>query len=313
MFSTAGELESHELSALEGVLRVCRTELVLLDACAPRAHIQSHVVDGALLGRLSVGMRVRGRFVLPSDWCLLLYLQEADDAVSWCHGLPMGQGACLNVLPEGVAEFSLSEAACLSFALVPISRLPAVASSSPLMPDPPRLLSGVRRDQAASVLHRELQAQVDAESFAPDIVSRLIATHVAASAAPLYYEGNTHLRTRRSRYLVFRRAEDFMRENLRRQIYMQELCDAAGVSERLLRYAFEDLTGVSPSRYLSLYRLCEACRALSNADASIQSVKSVALDCGLWDLSRFADSYRRVFGELPRQTLQRGGGWAPAG
>ena len=86
---------------------------------------------------------------------------------------------------------------------------------------------------------------------------------------------------------------------------------AAGVSERALRYAFEELVGISPVRYLSMLRLCEACRSLSSADAGRKSVKSIALSCGLWDLSRFADSYRKVFGELPSETLMRGN-YSPA-
>ena len=94
-----------------------------------------------------------------------------------------------------------------------------------------------------------------------------------------------------------------MRLNLRRNIYMNEICDAAGVSERGLRYAFEDLFGTSPNRYLSMLRLCAACRSLSMADSSRRSVKAIALSCGL--LSRFADNYRKVFGELPRDTLMR--------
>lgn len=305
LLDTGCELDTHELSTLESVLRVCRTELVLLDAGAPRADIQTHVVDGALLGSVTLGMRVRARFVLPSDWCLLLFLHHADPAIAWCHGMPMGSGAAVNVLPQGVAEFSLPDGARLSFALVPLARLPSGQPASPLMPAPPRVLPGVRRDAGVQQLHGQLEDQLAGGHFDPGIVERLIQCHAAASQSAVYCEGNPTLRTRRSRYLVFRKAEDFMRDNLRRQIYMQELCDAAGVSERLLRYAFEDLAGVSPSRYLSMYRLCEACRALSSADASVQSVKSVALDCGLWDLSRFADSYRRVFGELPRQTLYR--------
>nr|WP_241895523.1 helix-turn-helix domain-containing protein [Stenotrophomonas maltophilia] len=104
---------------------------------------------------------------------------------------------------------------------------------------------------------------------------------------------------------IAQRAENFMRLNLRRNIYMNEICDAAGVSERGLRYAFEDLFGTSPNRYLSMLRLCAACRSLSMADSSRRSVKAIALSCGLWDLSRFADNYRKVFGELPRDTLMR--------
>jgi AraC family ethanolamine operon transcriptional activator len=54
-----------------------------------------------------------------------------------------------------------------------------------------------------------------------------------------------------------------------------------------------------------MLRLCAACRALLQADARRRSVKSIALGCGLWDLSRFAGQYRRVFGESPRDTLIR--------
>jgi AraC family ethanolamine operon transcriptional activator len=101
------------------------------------------------------------------------------------------------------------------------------------------------------------------------------------------------------------RVEQFMRINLRNDIYINEMCHAAEVSERALRYAFDDLLGISPNRYLTMLRLCTACRSLASSDVSRRSVKSVALSCGLWDLSRFADSYRRVFGELPHDTLMR--------
>lgn len=300
------DLASFELSSLESVLRVCECELVLLDGNAPRSALQSHVHDGALIGRITLGMRVRGRFVLPSDWALLAYVEAADEVVSWCHGMPLGPGAVITVLPQGAAEFSFSEASSIVFCLVPMNRLPAVGAVSPLLRSSASIQAGVRRFRPAVGFYRDLAQQVIDTTLAEDVVDRVVDLHVQASAAAGYSDGQLSLRTRRSRYLVFRKAEDFMRDNLRKQIYMQELCDAAGVSERLLRYAFEDLTGVSPSRYLSLFRLCEACRALSQADVMSQSVKSVALNCGLWDLSRFADSYRRVFGELPRETLQRG-------
>ena len=300
------ELVSFELSSLESVLRVCDCELVLLDGSSPRSALVSTVHDGALIGRIGLGMRVRGRFVLPSDWALLAYVQQTDEVVSWCHGMPLGPGALITVLPRGSAEFSFSDGSAIIFCLVPMSRLPVAGGISPLQRTPVSIQAGVRRYPPAANFYQQLAMDSAAGSLSDDVVGQAINLHVQASAAAGFNDGQLSLRTRRSRYLVFRKAEDFMRENLRRQIYMQELCDAAGVSERLLRYAFEDLTGVSPSRYLSLFRLCEACRALSQADVLNQSVKSVALNCGLWDLSRFADSYRRVFGELPRETLQRG-------
>ena len=301
------DIDSCELNSLETVLRVCEAELVLVNGGAPKAGVIAHVHDGALFASLQTGMAVRGRFVLPSDWCLLAYLIATDSSVSWCHGLPMPQGSCINVLPQGVAEFSLSAGSHVLFTLVPMSRLPVI-ESSPLLACAPQLLPGVRRCSQVAAYYATHIDSLLSGAFPSSAVQQLVDAHVQASAAPLVSDGLATARARKSRYLVFRRAEDFMRQNLNRQIYLQELCDTAGASERSLRYAFEELTGVSPSRYLSLMRLCEACRTLSQADASRNSVKSVALSCGLWDLSRFADSYRKVFGELPRQTLLRSAG-----
>ena len=139
----------------------------------------------------------------------------------------------------------------------------------------------------------------------PEEAERLLHEHVQALLGAGTADRPGCSRARRTHYLIAQRAENFMRLNLRRNIYMNEICDAAGVSERGLRYAFEDLFGTSPNRYLSMLRLCAACRSLSMADSSRRSVKAIALSCGLWDLSRFADNYRKVFGELPRDTLMR--------
>jgi AraC family ethanolamine operon transcriptional activator len=133
----------------------------------------------------------------------------------------------------------------------------------------------------------------------------LVENHLVAGLSARAEDRPQCTRGRRTHYLIMQRAEQFMRANLRQDIYLNEMCNAAGVSERALRYAFDDLLGLSPNRYLSMLRLCTACRSLSLSDASRRSVKSVALSCGLWDLSRFADHYRRVFGELPRETLMR--------
>jgi len=133
----------------------------------------------------------------------------------------------------------------------------------------------------------------------------MLTAHLTAGLSSLADSRPQCSRSRRAHYLVVQRAEQYMRANLRHDIYNNEMCAAAGVSERTLRYAFDDMLHISPNRYLSMLRLCTACRSLALSDASRRSVKSVALSCGLWDLSRFADNYRRVFGELPRETLMR--------
>jgi AraC family ethanolamine operon transcriptional activator len=308
------ELRPFDLATLSGVLRVCDLEMVLLDGNGPRASIESQVHDQALFCTATSGFHFRGRFMLPQDWCLLGMIHDTDEAISWCHGMPLAAGIALTVLPEGISEFTLSAGTHLTLLLAPVQRVQRKLTELSLRSTLPsgQGLSlfqtgggpgGIRLRERYAALHHCLTAQQ--EPLASDAVDTLLHDHIQAL---LGAGGDDHpvcSRGRRTHYLIAQRAENFMRLNLRRYIYMNEICDAAGVSERALRYAFEDLFGTSPNRYLSMLRLCAACRGLSMADSSRKSVKAIALSCGLWDLSRFADNYRRVFGELPRDTLMR--------
>jgi len=310
----AAALRPFDLATLGGMLRVCELEVVLLDGNGPHASIQSQVHDESLFCSATCGFQFRGRFMLPQDWCLLGYIHETDPAQSWCHGVPLVAGTVLTVLPEGVSEFALSAGTRLSLLLTPLRRLERKLAELTLRNTLPsgQALSLFRADAgdgASAVAQRHAQwpgwLGEDVGGFPADAVESVLHEHVQALLGVDGAERVASSRARRAHYLIAQRAEQFMRQNLRRYIYMHEICDAAGVSERALRYAFEDLFGTSPNRYLSMLRLCAACRGLSVADATRKSVKAVALSCGLWDLSRFADNYRRVFGELPRDTLMR--------
>ncbi|MGB5636772.1 MAG: helix-turn-helix domain-containing protein [Waterburya sp.] len=79
---------------------------------------------------------------------------------------------------------------------------------------------------------------------------------------------------------------------------------AAQVSERTLRTAFNEYFGVGPIRYLQLRQLNQVHHALGAADPEAVSVSDVLFRNGVWELSRFASRYRRLFGELPSETLR---------
>lgn len=309
------ELRPVDLATLASVLRVCDVELVLLDGKGPRAAIDSRVHDEALFCSARLGFQARGRFMLPTDWALIGFVHEADPLLSWCHGVPLAAGTALTVLPEGISEFALAAGTRLTVVLVPVARLQRKLSELSLRSTPPsgQALSLFAVGEGAplashyAALQRVL-ASGDAAALAAHGTDALLHEHVQALLASGPGEHPVNTRARRTHYLIVQRAENFMRLNLRHNIYMNEICDAAGVSERGLRYAFEDLFGISPNRYLSMLRLCAACRGLSTADGGRRSVKAIALSCGLWDLSRFADNYRKVFGELPSDTLMRAPG-----
>jgi len=104
---------------------------------------------------------------------------------------------------------------------------------------------------------------------------------------------------------VVREAEDYMSTYLDRPMNLLEICEAIGVSERTLFYAFRERMGFSPKSYLKNLKLNRLRHDLKAADPRTQSVQQIARSWGFDHSGALAADYRRLFGELPRQTLQR--------
>lgn len=108
--------------------------------------------------------------------------------------------------------------------------------------------------------------------------------------------------TKRAEIALSARAH--MLDNLDDVISIRSLSRALGVSERTLRYAFQDTFGTSPLQYLKALRLRRAQRALRRANPTRTTVRREALRSGFWHLSRFSAEYKGHFGELPSATLK---------
>lgn len=100
-------------------------------------------------------------------------------------------------------------------------------------------------------------------------------------------------------------AKAYLSEQAQEPVTVRDLCQAAEVSERTLRYAFLEHFGVSPKSYLLAMRLNGVRRQLYNSDPASTTIADVANYWGFWHMGQFAASYRRFFGELPSQTLNR--------
>lgn len=120
-------------------------------------------------------------------------------------------------------------------------------------------------------------------------------------------------RTKLSHSLVRRRVETYLEAHLSEPVYLADLCAATGMSERTLQLVFLESYGVSPLQYLKLRRLNLARQCLRDGTYEQAGVTGVALDCGFWELGRFAADYKALFGESPSQTLQRRASWATTG
>jgi AraC-like DNA-binding protein len=103
-----------------------------------------------------------------------------------------------------------------------------------------------------------------------------------------------------------RRAEAYIRSNVSRNIRLEDMAAAAGVSVRTLQTSFKRDRHITPMQYLRNLRLDVARQRL----VAGSSVADAALDTGFSHQGRFAQYYRRRFGHPPSST---GGGGLPPG
>jgi AraC-like DNA-binding protein len=104
---------------------------------------------------------------------------------------------------------------------------------------------------------------------------------------------------------IVQRVESFMRANLGAPLMLHDLCAAGKASERAVEYAFRDTYGVGAKKYLKLLRLNRLRRELRSQPPGAANISGIARACGFWHMGHFSESYRRLFGESPRQTCAR--------
>jgi AraC-like DNA-binding protein len=102
---------------------------------------------------------------------------------------------------------------------------------------------------------------------------------------------------------VLRAIDDYLRLSINAPVFVSELCEAARVSQPTLFRIFHEVFGMGPKQYLQIRRLHQVRRQLLRGIKD-SSVSSVAFDYGFWQLGRFGQAYKTLFGETPSQTLR---------
>jgi AraC family transcriptional regulator, ethanolamine operon transcriptional activator len=106
-----------------------------------------------------------------------------------------------------------------------------------------------------------------------------------------------------ARSIVVCKAEVLMRARLRLPIGEIDICAELGVSGRTLRLAFRERFGLGPMAYYQSLRLNAARAAIKAADPNSMSVAVIARDLGFYHPGKFSGYYRRLFGEVPSETV----------
>lgn len=82
------------------------------------------------------------------------------------------------------------------------------------------------------------------------------------------------------------------------------LTRAVSASKRSVEHAFSEHLAVGPLTYLRILRLHKVRNALADSDLQHDSIGDIAARHGFWNWSRFSQTYRNHFGELPSTTRE---------
>jgi AraC-like DNA-binding protein len=104
---------------------------------------------------------------------------------------------------------------------------------------------------------------------------------------------------------IFHNAVAIYRDNPLSSPDATELAKALNVSPRALLRAFRRMVLTGPARYIMLRRLNMVRRMIRHEHCRERSLTKIAADCGISELGRFAGQYKKLFGELPSETLRR--------
>ena len=167
---------------------------------------------------------------------------------------------------------------------------------SALQPDPHATLYLERRinsllnpkeSQGRSAFTHDLEAE---------IIRILCNTLVTANGDP--FKVRPHNRAK-----LVSQATSYMHDRLTKPLTAMDLCSAFGVSDRLLRVAFNEAYGMGPLSYFRVMRLNAVRDALRAKRGRDETVASTLVALGVTRPSAFAGEYSRHFGELPSVTL----------
>jgi AraC family ethanolamine operon transcriptional activator len=240
-----------------------------------------------------------------------IHLPLTDVSTVRVNGHPL-DADCFVVLREDFPfVWSVGDACHWATVTVPLSHALATSVLSNEAPNAAvrrrtskHLLDGVRHliDRAIS---KDVSVDIDANwRGAPEREIAAALAHAmehSVPAGPIQRIGRPLLS--RSRTIAV--ALSLMDANEGQPLFIDDLCRAAQVSERALRYIFHEYFGIGPMRLLKIRQLHEIRAALLRTQPGRDTVTQIAARFGVFDPSLLARNYKALFGESPSRTLHR--------
>ena len=280
-----------------------RRRWVLEHIALPEVHIQRGFVGS---GNIVEGSMTRDEY--------LIYLPLSDKVAYSANGTIIPKGSMM-ILEPG-CEFRLSTRVEHDWCAisVPSQILCPDWTTEATSPNPNRTgcrLSARNRQQCQvllDLLTRAFSAATDCPNFekSPAATEAAKALHKIARAVVQGSQSGEHHekgRPKLSRDEILRSCLGALESHMGEPVSLERLASATNVSQRTIRRVFNEYYGVGPVRYAQTRLLHKVRRVLETADPDATTVTHVLFDHGVWELSRFASRYRRLFGELPSETL----------
>lgn len=104
-------------------------------------------------------------------------------------------------------------------------------------------------------------------------------------------------------YPKFASIIDYIHENLCNITSVQQVCENTQVPERTVRRLIRKKYDISPKNFLNNLRLNEVKKGLKK-DSIDSHVFQIASEYNFWHMGQFSRDYKRLFGELPSDTLK---------
>lgn len=297
-------------------IEVIEQDAVQLESKPLRARQVIVRLSTSLLVFQSTNLPIRTRTLLQSG--LVAFVAFGPRAAGTLNGLPVGPGRILACSPGVEVEFVVEggyESVC--FFLPPDDIRAHLRRRH--RGDQFRLPSGVELLQtsveAASGLYDWGQCIAGIAERQPEVFDspqtksiaqiELLETLLTTLGSSVDAEVTPRDLTRQTYSQIVQVVENYVTTHTTERLYVTDLCEAAGVSERTLQYAYQEVMGMTPVTYLTRLRLHRVRQALRTAPYRSTTVTAEALRWGFWHLSDFSQAYKACFGELPSDTLRR--------
>ncbi len=172
-------------------------------------------------------------------------------------------------------------------------------------------LTGPSRNRLRSEMNKWLQLGTPAISRAEQLIARREEALAIAVLNAVSHSSQIHETPFQNSDKVVKLVLDYVHSEPSAEITAMEMCAVAGCSQRWLEYSFKKRFGVTPKKYVKYLRLSRLRHDLLHSfETENRTVIELAIVYGFWHMSQLAADYRKVYGELPSETLKKGSNFA---